>query len=106
MYPDKELIRLANHKLALRRRIMIHRAQCMEAAIHLARPVEWVDRLLAVWRQISPVARIAAVPLGFLVQRKLFPRRNLLRSLFRWGPMVFAAVRGISSPRKSGRRPS
>ena len=101
MYPDQELIRLANHKLALRRRIMIHRAQCMEAAIHLARPLAWADRLLAVWRQISPLARLAAVPLGFLVQRKLFPRRTLLGSLFRWGPAVFAAVRGISSSGKT-----
>lgn len=105
MYPNQELIRLANHKLALRRRIMIHRAQCMEATFHLARPLEWVDRAVATWRKISPLARLAAVPLGFLVQRKLFPRRNLLRSLFRWGPLVFAAIRGISGPGKSGRRP-
>lgn len=97
MYPAEELTRLADHKTALRRRISMHRNQCAEAATSLSRPLEWADRLLAVWRQISPLARIAAVPLGFFIQRKLFPGRKLLGSLFRWGPMVFSAVRVISS---------
>jgi len=97
MYPSEELIRLDAHKAVLRRRITRHRNQCVHAVIHLSEPVEWLDRLLALWRKISPFAKFAAVPLAFLAQRTLFPRGKLMGNILRWGPIVFGAVRRIGT---------
>ncbi len=96
MYPDRELNQLAARKAALRREIALRRVQCTEAAAQVAQPLEWLDRVLAFWRRLSPLAQVAALPLGLLVQRIVFPRRKILRSLMRWGPLVFSAVRGIN----------
>ena len=97
MYPQRELIRLSVYKAALQQDIAVHREQYTRAAAHVARPVELFDRILALWRKVSPLALFAAVPLGLIVQRSVFPRLTLLRSIVRWGPLVFSAVRGISS---------
>ena len=97
MYPQRELNRLAAHKAARRRGIAFRRAQCAEAAARLAQPLAWLDRMLAFWRRLSPRAPLAALPLGFLASRIIFPRSKVLGSLVRWGPLVFGAVRGISS---------
>jgi len=97
MYPQRELIRLAAYKAALQRDIIRHRAQCAAAAAHVTQPLELLDRLLTLWHRIAPFAALAAVPLGFVVQRNVFPRLKVLRSLMRWGPLVFTAVRSISS---------
>ena len=97
MYPQRELTRLAAHKAAVRRDIALRRAQCAGAVARVAQPLAWLDRMLALWRQLSPLAQFAAVPLGFFVTRSVFPRSRILNSLVRWGPLVFGAVRGISS---------
>ena len=97
MYPQRELIRLAAHKAALRRGIAFRRAQCAEAAARLAQPLAWLDRMRAFWRRLAPLAPLAALPLGFLAARIIFPRSKILGSLVRWGPLVFGAVRGIGS---------
>jgi hypothetical protein len=97
MYPQRELIRLTAYKVALQRDIAVHRAQYTRAAAHVAQPLELLDRILVIWRKLSPLALFAAVPLGFLVQRTVFPRMKILRSIMRWSPLVFTAVRGISS---------
>jgi hypothetical protein len=97
MYPQRELIRLSAYKASLQRDIAIHRAQYTKAAAHVAQPLELLDRMLVLWRRISPIALFAAVPLGFLVQRTVFPRLKILRSIVRWSPLVFTAIRGISS---------
>ena len=104
MYPDRELIRLAAHKAALRRDIALRRAQCIVAAARIARPLAWLDRVMIFWRRLSPFAKFAAVPLVFFVQRAVAPRRGILGSLARWGPLVFGAVRAISSAAKRDRR--
>jgi hypothetical protein len=101
MYPQRELTRLAAHKAALRWDIALHRAQCAAAAARVAQPLAWLDRMLAFWRRLSPFALFAAVPLGFLVQRTVFPRSKILGSLMRWGPLLFGAVRGIGAAVKS-----
>ena len=46
--------------------------------------------------------QLAALPLGYLVTRTAFSRRGILGSLVRWGPLVFAAMRGIGAVCKSG----
>ncbi len=97
MYPQRELNRLAACKAALRMDIAFRRDQCAEAAIAAARPLEWLDRMLAIWRRLPPAALFGAVPLGFLVRRALFPRARIPSLLLRWGVLVFGAVRIISS---------
>ena len=97
MYPQRELIRLTAYKAALQRDIAVHRAQYTRAAAHVAQPLELLDRILTIWRKLSPFALFAAVPLGFLVQRTVFPRLKILRSIVRWSPLVFTVVRGIGS---------
>ena len=99
MYPAEELIRLARYKAVLSRRITRHRAQCVKAATAAAQPLAWLDRMLTIWRQLSPFAKFAAVPLGFLAKRTLFPRRKILGSLVRWSPLIFNAVRTVFKSR-------
>ena len=103
MYPQRELIRLAAYKAALRRDIALRRTYCAAAASRLAQPVAWLDRMVAIVRQLSPVALFAAVPLGVFVQRTVFPRMRILGTLLRWGPLVVSAARGFGSTlRRSG----
>jgi hypothetical protein len=100
MYPQRELIRLAAYKTALRWDIALRRTQCAEAAARVAQPLEWLDRMLAFWRRLSsftPFAPLVTVLLGRVVTRAIFPRRKILRSLLRWGLLVLGIVRGIGS---------
>lgn len=102
MYSDRELNRLAIYKAALRHRITRRRDECAALAGRLTRPVAWLDRALAFWRRLSPFTQFATVPLGLLVSRAVLPRRGLLGSLARWGPLAFAAVRGLSAVFRNG----
>ena len=113
MYPQRELKRLATHKVWQRRRIVVHRFDCVAAATRVARPFALLDRVMGFWRRLSPFAQLAALPLGVLVTRKFFPRLKTLGALLRWGPLVFGAVRGLgaavrspggSAPPNPGRR--
>jgi hypothetical protein len=101
MYPQQELTRLADRKRVLRENISCHRIQCANAAARIAQPLEWVDRALAFWKRLSPLAQFAAVPLGWVVKRTLFPRLKILGTILRWSPVVFAAVRGLMSAAKN-----
>lgn len=94
MYPQPELNRLAAYKIGLRRKIAFRRSECATAAAHLARPVAWLDRTVAFWRRLSPLT-VAAVPLGLLLQRTLFPRMKIFGALLRWAPLVFNLLRGV-----------
>ena len=106
MFPDRELIRLAAAKAALQRDIALRRAQCAEAAAQVSRPLEWLDRMLALWRRLPPLARFAAIPLGLLVQRTVFPRMKSLRWFVRWSPLVFGALRAAGRAVKTRVVPS
>jgi len=97
MYPEEELIRLAAYKAALRRDITLHRIQCAGAAARLAQPVEWVERAMAFIRRISPLTQLTAVAAGLLFRRALPRKLRFFSTLLRWGPTVFAAVRGVGS---------
>lgn len=92
MYPQRELARLALYKISLRRDIGRRRSHCAVAIVRLARPVAWLDRMLGFWRRLSPLLQFSAVPVGLFVQRKLFPRMNLIGSLWLWGPMVWRGL--------------
>lgn len=97
MYSDRELNRLAGYKASLRHRIACRRTECVALATRLTRPVAWLDRALAFWRRLSPFTQFATVPLGLLVSRAVLPRRGLLGSLVRWGPLAFGAARGLGA---------
>ena len=101
MYPQRELIRLSTYKVWLRRGIAVRRAECSRAVAQIARPIGWLDQVLAVWRRIPSFAKVATVPLAALVTRTLFPKVKILGTLLRWGPLVYGVVRqfaGAHSP--------
>ncbi len=100
MYPAHDLNRLARHKVSCRQRIARRRSQCVRAAARLAEPLAWLDRMMAHWRRLSPFARLAAVPLGFLLRRAASPRPRLLGTLLRWAPLAAGALRGFARPRR------
>jgi hypothetical protein len=97
MYPQRELTRLSAYKAALRRDMAFRRDRCLEAAIAVAQPVEWLDRTLAFCRRLAPAALFAGVPLAFLAGRVLLPSTKAPARLLRWGLLVFGAVRLIGS---------
>jgi hypothetical protein len=97
MYPQRELSLLAAHKAELRRDIAFRRAQCALAAAQVVKPLEWLDRAVGFWRRLSPFTKLAAVPLGFLAKRALFPKGKILGALVRWSPMIFGVVRSVHS---------
>ena len=100
MYPQGELTRIAADKAALGRRIARRRVECSEALAGAVEPLGWLDRAVDLWRRISPVAKIAAVPLALVAKRLLFPRAKLLGSLLRWGPLALGVVRSFSRARR------
>ncbi len=100
MYSHNELSRLDTHKAALLLRITVRRVQCAEAMSGVMRPVAWLDRAIIFWRQVSPMAKLAAVPLALVAKRMLFPRAKLLGALFRWGPIALGAARSLSRARR------
>lgn len=101
MYPQRELNDLATYKARLRRAIAFRRAQCVVAATQVAKPLEWLDRAIAFWRRLSPFTKLAAVPLGFLMKRTLFPKGKILGALVRWAPLAFGVFRSARSAAQS-----
>lgn len=97
MHFAKDLERLALHKAALQRSIARGREQCANASSQVARPLELLDRTVAIWRGIPASVKLGAVPLGLLATRLVLPRRGILGALVRWGPLVFTAVRAFGS---------
>jgi hypothetical protein len=97
MYPDAELIRLAAHKATLRRRIAARRAVCADAFRNATRPLALLDRSIALWQRVAPLARALALPLGLFLSRTALPRTGFLGRVLRWSPVVFAAWRGFSA---------
>jgi hypothetical protein len=101
MFPHQELTLLAARKSVLRREIAVRRVHCAVVVARLAQPLEWLDRALAFWRRLSPLAKFAALPAGLAVQRFL-PRGKLLRALVRWGPFALGAARWLRRRAPSG----
>jgi hypothetical protein len=104
MYPQRELRALAARKAELRQRIFERRVECAAAATRLAQPIEWLDRAWEQWRRLSPVLKLAAVPLVLLLKRLIAPRTRVLGSILRWGPLAYGAVRGLTTARKLSHR--
>jgi len=104
MYPRKELKVLARRKAVLLDRICVGRDEVAEAAARLAEPIEMVDRGVAYWRRVSPMVKLAAIPLGLVLRRIIIKRVGKLGTVLRWGPLAFAAVRGFAKGHSFSRR--
>ena len=100
MYPNTELTRLSAHKDAVRRRISGRREATAVALAGAVRPLEWVDRALAMWRKVSPVAKVVALPLALLLKKTLFRRAKILGTLVRWAPLALGIFRATKAVRR------
>lgn len=96
MYPHGELAELQRRKAALRRRIAASRVACTVHAAGVMRPLRWIDQAVAWWRQLQPLVRLTAVPLGFLAVRSFGRRFRLMGALLRWGPLALNVLRGLT----------
>jgi len=92
MYPQADLNILAFRKRALLHRIRVRRHECEGLAHEVLKPAFWAESLYAKWCAISPFAKLAAVPLGLMVTRKLMPK---VGSLLSWAPMALKIFRAF-----------
>lgn len=101
MYPTAELTELARRKAVLHARISANRSRCATLADEVARPLDWLDRVIAQWRRIPPMAKVAALPLGLLLRRVVFPQKKLhvFGRVMRLVPMVMSAVKIMQARR-------
>lgn len=76
MYPEQELAALAARKLAVQARIAVHRLECVNAAVIIARPLALVDRVWDYWRPFVPMLKAAGFPIGFMLLRRIFRHRD------------------------------
>ena len=104
MYPQEELRFLGARKAQLRQRIYERRVECAVAFRQVAVPIAWLDRAWAKWRRLSPLLKLAAVPLAMLLKRWIAPRKRVFGSILRWAPLAYGAVRGLTAARKLSRR--
>ena len=95
MYAQRELTRLALRKTLLTRRIRRRREVCAAQIADVTRPLAWLDGLRASWGRVSPVAKMAAVPLGLLLKKAFFPKARLLGALIRWAPLAVSLFRSV-----------
>jgi hypothetical protein len=102
MYPAGELTDIARRKAVLCARISVGRSRCATFAGDVVRPLNWLDRAIAQWRKIPPVAKIAAVPLGLLFRRAVFPRKkmHLFGRVARFLPVVMRAIKVLNAQRR------
>ncbi len=96
MYPAGELKLLELRKAMLQLRIAQRRLQCAQAATELSRPIKLVDRGIALWRSVPPLAKAIAVPALLLLLRKLGKRPGVIGTVARMAPVALGAARFVS----------
>lgn len=99
MYAERELKRLGAVKSVVRRRIARRRYELSGQVDRVLVPARWVDRAWIWWKSISPMAKLAAAPVGTWLLGRLFKRRKAVRPLARWGPLLWTAVQGFMRAR-------
>jgi hypothetical protein len=104
MYPGRDLKRLADRKAALQRQIHERREESAAAFERISRPLAWLDAALEKWRRLSPMIKLAAVPILMLLKRWIIPRTRVLGSMLKWGPLAYSAVRGLAAGRRMANR--
>lgn len=90
MYPQGNLDRLARRKRALLIDIRARREDCAAQVQQVLQPVVWAEGIYARWKAISPALKIAAVPVGVMLKRKLFPGGGILGKALRWAPVAIS----------------
>ncbi len=96
MYPKIDLEILANRRKAMRIRIRDRRALLVIDAANISRPIVWAEDMWAKWKAISPFAKLAAIPLGFFVKRKVFPKSGgWISGLIRFAPTAFTIFKAM-----------
>ena len=95
MYAQRELTRLALRKTLLARRIQARREVCAGQIAAVMRPIGWLDSFRAKWNHVSPIAKVAAVPLGLLLKKAFFPKVHLFGGLIRWVPVAVSIFRSV-----------
>lgn len=95
MYPQADLALLDQRKQALLLSIRTNRVECAARLSEVMKPVQVAEGLYARWKAISPLVKVAAVPVGVMLKRKLFPEGGggLLSGVMRWAPMAFDIFR-------------
>lgn len=88
MFPSGALNELARAKARIRERITLRRTAMVEHVVGAVQPLVWADAAWGLWRALSPVVKLLAVPAGLLAARKTLPRMRLLLGLARWLPLL------------------
>lgn len=104
MYPAGELKRLTERKALLQARIAVKRWECAAAGAELARPLETIDRGIALWRRISPWVKIVGVPAALLALRPLLKRApgGMFAKALAALPVILKTWRTVQAARASG----
>jgi len=90
MYPKVDLEILASRRKAMRIQIRDRRALLVMDMANVSRPVLWAEDMWAKWKAISPFAKLAAIPVGLFVKRKVFPKSGgIIGGLLRFAPTAF-----------------
>ncbi|HQF38319.1 MAG TPA: hypothetical protein PK322_04300 [Opitutaceae bacterium] len=98
MHPQRELTRLAARKAALIVELDRHRAELSASVARLLEPLELIDRSLALWRRVAPLAgSAAAMRPGDHVATA---RPTGLGAWLRWLPLVVSATRLVRNAAK------
>lgn len=88
-------------KRLLRQRIALARLECALHAAEAAKPLEWIDRARLAWQRISPLAKVAAVPLALLLGRRWKHRHSrasgVLGGVWRLLPVILGVVKMMKS---------
>jgi hypothetical protein len=99
MYAERELKRLGEVKVLLRRRIARRRSETVVQAARATKPLQWADRAYAWWQKVGPMAKLVAAPAGMWLLRSLFGQRKKAGSLMRWVPTLWSFVQGFRRSR-------
>ncbi len=93
MHPERELALIAQRKSVLQLRIALRRTECAHAATTVLRPLTWLDRAIALGRQISPYVDLAAGPLASIFTRTESNAGRKFGWLFRFARLLVHAFR-------------
>lgn len=93
MYPQANLDFLAQRKGVLLASIRLRRMECSAQLAEAMQPVAWAESLYARWKSISPLVKVAAVPVGLVLKERLFPKTGMLAGVLRWAPVALNLFR-------------
>ncbi|ACB74932.1 hypothetical protein [Opitutus terrae] len=102
MYSTADLDELTQRKRVLQQQIALTREHCASFATEIARPLALIDRARAQWKRVSPVVKLATIPLALLLFRgraRVRARIRFLQGAWRWMPVVLGVARWARASR-------